>query len=294
MIWGRQTTQRRASVSKSWSLNTNLQLITTRCSLLNKMKARVYSAVSASPSNLRSNCCFCDRFHELTNSKFSVRQIITSSCTKKTKWFPSYRLQTPPFPVFQVTLVLPPKAANDLLMGLLFIAGFIPPACLLVRNHLFYIPKKWLLLVFEVVDSREERKHSRFQRIQLLWWRSADCSLNITSPLNSWPAQRGDTDVLAVRSKRILNVESSIPLVSGTLTSYISEKPHQRGSAFFLRDRTLICIFLLLLVPPLSCSPRWHCSQRMMWPPSCTSRLIAKPNQAARTPPHFPLPSTQM
>lgn len=53
----------------------------------------------------------------------------------------SLNSSVPPFPVFQGTLVLPPKAANDLLTGPLIIAGFIPPACLLVRNHLFYIKK---------------------------------------------------------------------------------------------------------------------------------------------------------
>lgn len=56
-------------------------------------------------------------------------------------------------------LVLLPKAANDLLTGPFIITGFFPLACLLVRNHLFYIKKKWPLLVFEVADSREGRKH---------------------------------------------------------------------------------------------------------------------------------------
>lgn len=83
--------------------------------------------------------------------------LITGCCTKKTQQSPSNL--PPSIPQFlhlhfqsfrRLQRVLPCKAANHLLRGPLIIAGFIPPACLLVSNRLFYTQNElclWLGLL---------------------------------------------------------------------------------------------------------------------------------------------------
>lgn len=84
-------------------------------------------------------------FMNLPLLHFLQTHLIIGCYTKKTKQSPS---NLPPSILHSLTSilqsfrqlqrVLPCKAANDLLACPLIIAGFIPPACLLVSNCLFY------------------------------------------------------------------------------------------------------------------------------------------------------------
>lgn len=138
--------------------------------------------------------------------------LIIGCCTKKTQQTPSnlppsslqfLHLHSQPFRRLQ--RVLSCKAANHLLTGPLIIADFIPPACLLVSNRLFYTQNELCLLLGLLTAGRG----GDFRCLSVSYCSAEDPQIVHSTSRHLSTAQCGGTDV----RRGILSVKSSILLV---------------------------------------------------------------------------------